>query len=552
MTSVQPQEAAFLPPDETGSNRNSSSAVLAQARQLMGTGHLAHAGALFEQVLERARQSGDRHTAVKALAFGTTLALRMRDSEFAALRGEEVLREGVALDLYDACAEACVSLVLVYGEAGLVDEALRLAEQTYAFARRASNSRWLALAHVRYADALESRIRIYGLVQDARVYNGYRAGRRLAHALGDAEALVAAMNNALLMLNRWYIHPAHHVRRRTRWHLRAAALLAQRLVKLTAVPELANARESVERNCALALVRAGHVVQGMALFEHARAVAQERGGASLMAYQTRLGLAKRAMGEREEARALLESSLVHKISGADFFVARSDTHAALIDMAMEEGDYSRAANQLIAMERERMLAFEQQFELARLFEPRKRALQDALHRAADAQRDAQTDPLTQLMNRRGFPARLAALFDHAHVHGEQFALAMIDIDRFKEINDTHGHLVGDQLLMHVAQLLRRHFDIAITIGRYGGDEFIIAAPGYTAEMLATSLERLREAIAHSPLAIEQAELCITLSAGVTDLREAGQLDALIHRADQHLYAAKRGGRNRVLARVAAA
>jgi diguanylate cyclase (GGDEF)-like protein len=158
---------------------------------------------------------------------------------------------------------------------------------------------------------------------------------------------------------------------------------------------------------------------------------------------------------------------------------------------------------------------------------------------------ADTDELTQLLNRRGFPAKIALAFASAQKQGRTLALAMLDIDHFKEVNDTFGHLAGDQVLRQVALILKKHGNDNDLMGRYGGDEFVIAAPDLTKTTLLERCETIRAEIAATAPEVFGLTQAITIIAGVSDSTEAGDVHSLIHEADTRLYLAKRGGRNGV-------
>jgi two-component system cell cycle response regulator len=126
---------------------------------------------------------------------------------------------------------------------------------------------------------------------------------------------------------------------------------------------------------------------------------------------------------------------------------------------------------------------------------------------------------------------------------------MADIDYFKKINDTHGHLVGDAVLREVTRRLAvgvRPYD---AVGRYGGEEFLVVFPGCSAANLVVGAERLRRCIADSPIETSAGQLAVTLSLGLASA-EQGEMETLdcetfLRTADEALYAAKALGRNRV-------
>lgn len=158
---------------------------------------------------------------------------------------------------------------------------------------------------------------------------------------------------------------------------------------------------------------------------------------------------------------------------------------------------------------------------------------------------ATTDCLTGLVNRRAFfeQAEAARLF--ALRLRKPLALVMLDIDHFKQINDRHGHAVGDDALRVFAATARgtlREHDI---MGRLGGEEFAIALPGTDLDGALQAAERLRAAVTAMPLATSEGEHTMTVSAGVAVLDPNEPLTAALARADHALYAAKAGGRNRV-------
>lgn len=170
-----------------------------------------------------------------------------------------------------------------------------------------------------------------------------------------------------------------------------------------------------------------------------------------------------------------------------------------------------------------------------------------LAEAADRhQRDALHDPLTGLANRRHLDGRLAELVAAMRA-GEALALALIDVDAFKRINDTFTHTLGDAVLRAVADGLRDECRGADLPARFGGDEFVLVLPGTPADGARQMLERLRESVCTRDWSFLDPALTVTLSAGVTELRPGDSIESLVRRADEALYAAKKQGRNRVVA-----
>jgi diguanylate cyclase len=167
----------------------------------------------------------------------------------------------------------------------------------------------------------------------------------------------------------------------------------------------------------------------------------------------------------------------------------------------------------------------------------------------DARREALTDGLTALANRRHFDETMQAMAGRAMNDGCDLSLVLVDIDRFKQVNDTWGHPVGDQVLQLVAAMLRRKLRPADFAARYGGEEFAVLLPLTNSTDAAALANRLREAFAGNRVVIRESGQSIgvvTISAGVAAYRPGERLGEWLRRADNALYAAKQAGRNRVM------
>jgi diguanylate cyclase (GGDEF)-like protein len=164
---------------------------------------------------------------------------------------------------------------------------------------------------------------------------------------------------------------------------------------------------------------------------------------------------------------------------------------------------------------------------------------------------AAVDPLTGLLNRRGWSELSARLWRRASQGEESLGLLMVDLDRFKEVNDRMGHPVGDEALRHVASLLRFNLRPTDLVGRWGGEEFVILMQGGLAEVRA-SAERIRQVIAESPCVSPStgSSIPVTIIVGGVALTPAAgtfrELESAISLADSRLYQAKQAGRNRIV------
>ncbi len=161
---------------------------------------------------------------------------------------------------------------------------------------------------------------------------------------------------------------------------------------------------------------------------------------------------------------------------------------------------------------------------------------------------ASRDRLTGLFNRGYFDRALASAMNAAARSRQPLSLALIDVDYFKQVNDVHGHALGDRVLQQVAGLLERSMRRTDIVARYGGEEFVILMPGSIREAALARIEELRGEVTRTPIDLEYgASLTIGFSAGVAGLpvdAEATNGKALVSVADRRLLAAKRAGRGR--------
>ncbi|MBR7200427.1 GGDEF domain-containing protein [Pseudomonas sp. 14A] len=155
------------------------------------------------------------------------------------------------------------------------------------------------------------------------------------------------------------------------------------------------------------------------------------------------------------------------------------------------------------------------------------------------------DPLTGLPNRAAWSERLEHEIQQWQQHGNTLSLAMLDLDHFKRINDSYGHLAGDKVLKIIATVLRKRLRGTDFIARFGGEEFVLLLPATPPAVGAKLLETLRAAIEACPFHFKGERVTITISMGLASFRVGEHSDLVLKRADQALYRAKNAGRNRV-------
>ncbi len=211
-------------------------------------------------------------------------------------------------------------------------------------------------------------------------------------------------------------------------------------------------------------------------------------------------------------------------------VLTDDNHSALIRLSRTTPPFSTeelrflevvASQTALALERVKLIAFLERLSL--------------------------TDPLTGVANRRHLEWRLSEEVARSSRYQYPLSALMLDIDHFKQVNDTYGHQVGDEVLKQLAQRLQQTLRRTDFIARYGGEEFLILAPQTPSDRALLMAERLRQLVANKPFSITpDLNLTITVSIGVAIFPDHAQNESeLVKAADAALYRAKEMGRNRV-------
>ncbi|RMA96164.1 sensor domain-containing diguanylate cyclase [Hydrogenothermus marinus] len=171
----------------------------------------------------------------------------------------------------------------------------------------------------------------------------------------------------------------------------------------------------------------------------------------------------------------------------------------------------------------------------------------SLSTAVLAEFEAKVDPLTGVLNRRSMDIILQNHFTISKVANTSFSIAMIDIDDFKKINDTYGHLIGDCILKEVVNKIKNVIRKSDLIFRYGGEEFLILFPYLDKEDLPKVLEKIRDVVSSKEFVCEDIKLKITVSIGGATFEEnIESVKQLIKKADENLYKAKKTGKNKFI------
>jgi len=170
-----------------------------------------------------------------------------------------------------------------------------------------------------------------------------------------------------------------------------------------------------------------------------------------------------------------------------------------------------------------------------------------LHQELDrVSTQARHDPLTGALNRKGLEEALEKEISTVRRKDTPLSVALLDIDNFKKLNDSHGHIVGDSALTHLATVTRECMRPQDTLARYGGEEFVVLLPDTPLEMGVEAMKRLQRELTKRFFMAKEEKILITFSAGVAQLAGSESGMEAIRRADEAMYLAKRSGKNRVV------
>jgi diguanylate cyclase (GGDEF)-like protein len=311
---------------------------------------------------------------------------------------------------------------------------------------------------------------------------------------------------------------------------------------------------TMHHNLGLAHHATGDLARAEEHFERATTLRAELGEVlDLAEGRLRQGMLLRDLGRTDDAIALLRGILDGKGSTA-WSRLRAEAHFALYEIHRARGDLAAALDHHVAfhaesravvddrtMLRQQALSVRLRMRELELDTERLRAREEELERAAS------TDDLTGLPNRRATEQRLSVELRRARERGRLASVAVVDVDRFKSINDRFSHAVGDATLREVAKALEAALRDGDFVGRYGGEEFVVIFPGASLEAAARACERLRGALERHPwheLVPELGET-VTASFGVAETGDSRSVADWLARADSALYRAKEAGRNRV-------
>jgi diguanylate cyclase (GGDEF)-like protein len=259
---------------------------------------------------------------------------------------------------------------------------------------------------------------------------------------------------------------------------------------------------------------------------------------SLVERETVIGRGREAAIRIDDAGlSRKHTRFVHTESGAFLVEDLSSTNGTFIDGARTEGQRELKPGDRVQLGPNVILRFG-------LVDPTEEDLARQLYEASTR------DPLTRAFNRKAFMERLVSEVAFARRCNAHLGVLLMDLDHFKRVNDTHGHITGDVVLCIVAAQIARTIRLDDVFARYGGEEFVILTRGILSDKLVRFGERLRVAVEHLVIPCEGAPLRVTISIGIATLADAGgdaaSGEMMLTLADQRLYKAKESGRNCVV------
>jgi diguanylate cyclase (GGDEF)-like protein len=537
-------------------------ALLSEAARALGDGRCVEGADLSRTAVELAVARGDRRGEAAGLAMLARLLGHLGDHEQTAATCEQAAAIYRELDDPTGLCETLVAQALALDALGLAEEALDALEVAREAAGRLGDRSQQYWVHNRIA-VVHSGLREFERAHDYQVH-----ALELSRGLDD-DARFCILNN--VADNAIGLHAQ---RLQAGDETGAAGALREGLDHAAEALEIATTTANPYRQClildniGMLLGLSGDHAAARRHLDDAAVIARTRGFQS-MALQTDWHAARLLVleGQRADAVPALEKALsdAETMNEAPL---RIDILAQLAALHEELGQFEEALRRYkehvtlerrvrsaAAANRVRVLGHLTDLERARL-EAEAARHESLVHRARSEELEleklalearANVDALTGVGNRHYLEVELARVSRQASDRGEPLAFAILDIDHFKAVNDTFGHAVGDLSLVRVAQLLAANLRSGDLIGRFGGEEFVLAFPGRTEAAAVRMAQRLRRAVQDFAWAEIRPGLEITVSIGVA-AREGGaeeDVHRLLERADSAMYRAKRTGRNRV-------
>ena len=553
-------------------SRSPRQPVLAEIRSALNVASEAREAGDHRRGVEAARRALDLarqadHLRFQASALGL-LALhewRLGDEEAAIAHGLQALPTLKRPRDAGERTQVLCTLVMAYNDVGLHRDALTYVTKAMDAARQAGDPSLMSWALNRAGVTYE------GLADAGKAERFLLQALAIAREIDGPEEMFSALNNLCSNLSASARSAGSTAEKEERLH-RALGFAAEALVLAEASGN--THREAIcHGNLATANILLGRHELALAHIEHEERLADEHGYRAL-----KLGaLSDRALLLREQGD--MAAAIVHyrqaleRVAGTDDQAAQLGAHEGLYLSYKASGDLARALEHheaMLPLEREqmkqradtqaRLLLHRIELEHARTEAERARldaevqrlramALESENEqleaRTRELGRHALEDQLTGLANRRRVDHELPVQLAFARERHAALSVAAVDLDHFKSVNDRYGHAVGDDVLRVVARVLLDNTRSSDLLARMGGEEFLVLFVGTPLAVASDICERLRQAVESHHWGSVAPGLTVTVSIGLCDAVDSADMRALLERADASLYAAKRGGRNRV-------
>jgi diguanylate cyclase (GGDEF)-like protein len=543
-------------------------ALLASARQALAAAD--HRAGLAHAQQAREATAGETSAAhAEALLLEGQHLWRLGRFEDAAVVAREAVQLWQQLGESAGQADALCLQAVAYTELGLHEEGLKSATAAFELARHQGLSRQATLAlnrigvcHERLGDPAQGERFLLQALSRAREERDFLD---TLSALNNLTANTIAAYH--LYTRRTENDAAHQALHRARHYGGQALSMARR--EGNPYAEIVT-----QGNLAEVHSLAGDFEQADRLLVEAIAKAAAHGFRAVeMRSRHNLGELRLLQGRHEEALEVLQAVLDDLRRNGDHETTRMRAHSALYRAYKSLGRFEPAlahceAYYAIEMQRSAMQAQAQarlmvnRIEMEQALLMADRALMDAARhrvkaseleaekRALEARseamhRDAHEDPLTGLHNRRRVDQDLPRLIEQARAEGHPLQVAVLDVDRFKHVNDQFGHAVGDEVLRAVADILQERLRARDLAARLGGEEFVVVLVDSSPASSFDICERLRAAVEHHEWSELAKGLQVTVSIGIADAGNSLAPEQVLQRADEALYRAKHDGRNRV-------
>ncbi|WP_156412309.1 sensor domain-containing diguanylate cyclase [Bosea sp. Root483D1] len=423
--------------------------------------------------------------------------------------------------------EAVRLLGRVWGDAGNADAALELNRAVIDFESATGNTFLLGMAHGYRGIYLNNKRRFEEALPELEL-------ARVSHRRFFAEASEAHIERefcrARIGLKQWSMARRHCEQAQEKF-VRLGEAEPEQTELLAAEVDLAEGKLDEARRRLNAVIEKGDATRGVSSFEsfRLRAELNRREGEFAAAFSDLHQYIERH-GRWKDAATARQTLVLSEQFTADLQAARAEALQRTLDAERAER-HANTRNMIVtvvAMVLILLILFRMHY-------------LDLRHRSR-LEEIANTDALTGISNRRHILECADAQLAAAREAGRTFSVALLDLDHFKAINDTYGHQVGDSVLKRVASAATARLPANASIGRWGGEEFLIAFDGHGLEDCAAHLERLRLGV-RQIWAHHDAAVMIDFSAGLADSDDPGlSVEQLIERADKALYRAKAGGR----------